>query len=328
MSKRFDNKKLLFLLTGLTLLLLLTLVIKIPKESATLKNRIIDADTSKVTKILLYPRNKKESPVEFNRKDGKWTVRQGDIVAAARRGAVRNILTEAAGIKPQSLATNNRDKWVDYELTDSLATRVKLLDARDKTLADLMIGKFSYKQVSDPYGGYGGFGGGNISGTSYVKLYDEKEVYAVDGFLVFTFSGSFNDWRDNTFIRSDRNNLTAIRFTYPADSSFSLTKEGTAWRVAGESADSAKVAEFLGSLALLDGQDFKDGYKPSSPPDFQVAAEGNNLAGFTVKCYKGENPDDYILNSSSNPEVYFLSKKDGIFGKVFKGRKELISGKK
>jgi hypothetical protein len=58
-----------------------------------------------------------------------------------------------------------------------------------------------------------------------------------------------------------------------------------------------------------------------------LTAEGNNLTGFTVKCYKGENPDEYILNSSSNPEVYFVSKKDGIFGKVFRGRKDFTAGK-
>ena len=327
MSKRFDNRKLLLLLSVLAVLLALTVIVKIPKESATLKSRIIDADTSRVNRIMLYTRDNKSVPVEFSRQSGRWTVKQGDQSADADAGAVRNMLSEAVNIKPQSLATKDKAKWEEFELTDSLGTRVRFMGDKDKVLADFMIGKFTYKQVNDPYGGYGGMGGGGISGTSFVRLYDEKEVYAAEGFLVFAFNGRFNDWRDKTFIRSDRNSLTTIRFTCPADSSFSLIKEGTAWKAADQPADSAAVANYLNALANLDGQDFKDGYKPVSSPDYQLVAEGNNLSGFTVKCYKGEGPDEYILNSSLSPEVYFVSKKDGIFEKVFKGKEYFSGGK-
>ncbi|MDX9930635.1 MAG: DUF4340 domain-containing protein, partial [Bacteroidales bacterium] len=245
MSKRFDNRKLLLLLAGLAVLLALTVIVKIPKENATLRSRIIETDTSKVSRILLYQRDNNGVPVEFSRKAGRWTVKQGDLVAAADAGAVQNMLGEAVNIKPQNLATKDKAKWEEFELTDSLGTRVKLLGDKDKVLADFMIGKFTYKQVNDPYGGYGGMGGGGISGTSYVRLYDEKEVYATEGFLVFSFNGRFNDWRDKTFVRSERNNLTGIRFSYPADSSFTLTKEGTKWKAADQPADSAAVANYL-----------------------------------------------------------------------------------
>ncbi len=39
MSNRFDNKKLLYLLAGLIVILLLTVIVKIPKESATYKKQ-------------------------------------------------------------------------------------------------------------------------------------------------------------------------------------------------------------------------------------------------------------------------------------------------
>ena len=328
MSKRFDNRKLLLLLAGLAVLLALTVIVKIPKENATLKSRMVDIDTSRVSRIVLFPRDNKGAPVEFSRQAaGRWIVKQGDLAAAADKGAVQNMISEAVNIKPQSLATKDKAKWEEFELTDSLGTRVKFMGEKDKVLGDLMIGKFTYKQVNDPYGGYGGMGGGGISGTSYVRLYDEKEVYAAEGFLVFTFNGRFSDWRDKTFIRTDRNSLTNIRFTYPADSSFSLIKEGTAWKASNQPADSAAVANYLNALANLDGQDFKDGYKPASSPDYQLVAEGNNLAGFTIKCYKGEGPDEYILSSSMSPEVYFVSKKDGIFEKLFKDQKYFSGGK-
>jgi hypothetical protein len=74
----------------------------------------------------------------------------------------------------------------------------------------------------------------------------------------------------------------------------------------------------------LNGQEIKDNYKPVVNPVSQLLVEGNNLSGFSVKCYKGEGTDEYILNSSLNPQVYFLSTKNGIFEKVFKSQSSFI----
>jgi hypothetical protein len=316
MSNRFNNKKLLFLLGGLVAVLLLTLIVKIPKENATLKSRILELDTLQVTKILLYPKGNDGLPVEFSRQGFKWTVKQGDIVSAAREGAVENMFIDAVNLKPQSLATKDKDKWEEYELTDSLATRIKFLNSKEKILGDLMIGNFTYKQVEDPYGGYGG---NNIRGTSYVRLYDEKDVYSVEGFLSFTFNGKFDDWRDKTFVISDKNNITSIRFIYPVDSSFVLLKEGTAWSAGGLKADSLAVQNYLSTLGSLNGQYIKDKYQPVTSPVSQIMVEGNNLTSFTIKCFRGEG-DEYILNSSLNPDVYFTSARDGIYDRLFKSQ--------
>lgn len=321
MSKRFDNKRLLFLLGGLAVILLLTIIVKIPKENASLKTRIFELDTIQVTRILLYPRLSNEIPVEFNRQGSEWIVQKGDITAAARNGAVQNMFIEAVSLKPQSLATRDISKWEEYELTDSLGTRVKFINNNGKVLADLMIGKFTYEQVENPYGGYGG---NNIRGTSFVRLYDEKDVYSVDGFLQFTFNGNFDDWRDKTFIKSDKNNITSVRFIYPVDSSFVLLKEGTAWNAGNQKADSAIVANYLNTMSLLNGQDFKDKYQPVTSPVSQIMVEGNNLTSFTVKCFRGEGDDEFILNSSLNPDVYFASAADGIYEKIFKSQKYFL----
>ncbi len=37
-------------------------------------------------------------------------------------------------------------RWEEFNLTDSLATRIKFLNKRKKVLADLMIGKLDFKQ--------------------------------------------------------------------------------------------------------------------------------------------------------------------------------------
>jgi hypothetical protein len=48
MNKRYDNKKLFLILTGLLAILLLTVVIKIPKQRSTLKENLVEFDTASV----------------------------------------------------------------------------------------------------------------------------------------------------------------------------------------------------------------------------------------------------------------------------------------
>jgi hypothetical protein len=314
MSKRFDNRKLLIILAGLIVLLLLTVIVRIPRERSTLKGTLVEFDTASVGGIEITPKSGSSEPFSFRRYNDKWDIVRGVIVAVPIQGAVKNIMSEILAIKPRSLAAVGESKWKEYELTDSLATRVKITNSKGKELAGLLIGRFSYRQTGDPYGGYGG---NNIEGTTYVRLDGEKEIYAVDGFLAFTFSGGFNDWRDKTFVRCNSDDITKITFTLPADSSYILMKRDSLWFAANQKTDSAKTANYLNSISLVDGQEFADGYKPASFPSYQIVIEGNNLLNITVKCFKGEG-DSLILNSSLNPEVYYITRREGIFAELFK----------
>ncbi|MGD0754063.1 MAG: DUF4340 domain-containing protein [Bacteroidales bacterium] len=321
MSRRFDNKRLFFLLSGLILILILTVIIKIPKEKATFKSSFADFDTSAVTRIILNNRISEGNLVEFNRINAKWTVQQGKIVSATQAGAVENIFGEVLNIRPQSLAAIDKSKWNEFNLTDSLATRIKFLNSKGKILADIMIGKLDFKQAEKPAGGYSG---NNVQVTSYVRLYNRNEVYAVDGLLQFSFNIKFEDWRDKTFVHSKKDDITSIRFIYPADSSYTLLKKGSTWYAGNQKADSSSVANYLNLLVLMYGQGFKDGYKPVLNPAYQMLVEGDNLLKFSVKCYEGESAGEYILNSSLNPDVYYSSEKNGIFNQLFKPQKNFV----
>jgi hypothetical protein len=324
MSNRFDNKKLLYLFAGLVIILLLTIFIRIPKEKATLKSKLIEFDTVEVAKIVLYPKNNIDNPIEFSRNNGKWNVQQGTIISATQKGAVQNIFNEILSIKPERLAAISKSKWKEFELTDSLGTRIKFLSDKGKNLSDLMIGKFTYKQVENPYGGYSS---NNVQGTTFVRLYSEKEIYAVEGFLSFFFSGKFEDWRDKTFISTKKEDILNINFTYPGDSSYSLTRKENKWYDGNQLIDTVSIKNFLTTLVSMDGEEIKDNFKPVINPAYQLLIEGNNLLHLSVRCFKEENSEEYIFNSSLNPDVYYTSKKEGLFRRVFKPQKYFLKGK-
>ena len=87
----------------------------------------------------------------------------------------------------------------ELQLNDTSATRVKVYQG-DKLALDLLIGKFSYQKGNNPYGGMYGGGG---TGTSYIRLADKEEAYAVEGFLTFSFNQQFNSFRKQTLAKFD-----------------------------------------------------------------------------------------------------------------------------
>jgi hypothetical protein len=178
-----------------------------------------------------------------------------------------------------------------------------------------MIGRFTYNQGGNPYGNPYGNG---IQGISYVRITGEKKVYGVEGFLSLTFNGKFNDYRDKSFIKLNKDNVVKISFTFPSDSSFILTRKDSVWYAGNSVADSLSVAEYLNSLTYLNGQDILDNFKPTDDPLFEISLEENNLLNISVKCYKTDKENEYVLSSSLNPDVYFTSSKEGLFGKLFK----------
>lgn len=314
MSNRFNNRNLFLILGGLSVILLITVLVKIPSRKSTLKERLLEIDTSAVARIEITPRASEGKSFEFIKQGNRWIVKQGEIISEPREGAVRNIFNEALAIKPQSLAAMDKSMWKEYELTDSLATRIKFIDKKSRKMADLMIGKFVYKQVVNPYS----YGGKDIEGTSFVRLYNDKEIYAVNGFLTFSFGGGFDDWRDKSFIRCNKNDILKISFTYPSDSSFTLIKKDSVWVAGSHQADSLKTQNYLNSIGFVNGEEFMDGYNPVSLPAYMMNIEGNNMLNISVKCYPDQEKDQYVFNSSQNPGIYFAGTKSGLFDKLFK----------
>jgi hypothetical protein len=314
MSKRFNNRRLFYILSISGILLILTYLFKVPKESATLKSSLAEFDTASVNSIIFYPQQHGEK-FEFKRKGGHWIIQQNDIVSEAQKGAVQNIFFEILNIKPKSLASVDKSKWKDYNLTDSVGTRLTFLDRKGKILTDIMIGKLTFKPMNNPYAGSGG---NNVQGTSFVRLYDKEEVFSVEGFLSLSFTGQFDDYRDKSLLRAKKDEITKISFTFPSDSSYVLTKRDSVWYSGNQVTDSLITANYLSSLRLLNGQDIMSKYSPSVAPEYLIHIEGNNLTDLSVKCYKGENDKEYILNSNQNPDVYFVSKRNGVFNQLFK----------
>ena len=305
---KINNKVLL----GILLVLLLIFLGKRflgSSDERNFKETLVAIDTSQVNKIVIQPRASGGDNITFTKTGMDWEVASADIKDDADINNVKSMLANMVNMKPKRLVAKSEDKWTQYEVNDSLGTRV-MAYAGEKLLTDFILGKFNFQQASR-------------SMSNFVRLGDEEDVYSVEGFLSSSFSQEFNNFRDRTFVKTTKDNVMSIRFEYPADSSFVLSKMGTQWQIGELQADSAAVESYLSGLGNITKNEFADDFVPQGKvATYRLTVSGNNMQAFTVSAFlEGE---EYILNSSLNEGAYFEEGSLKIFEKLFVGKAGLL----
>lgn len=313
MASKFNNKTLLILLVVLIGLFFLLRALYEKRSSGNLKTDLVDIDSSLVNTIILYPSAEKGAEITFTRSGNKWTVSKGEITANADQNNVTNMFGDLLSLKPERLVTRNKEKWRDFGVTDSLGTRVIMKEGKKEVL-DLIVGRFEYQPGP---GGTRGYGSQYGTGLNYVRLFNESDVYVVKGFLSMSFNQTFNRWRNQIFLRTNKDDINLLTFEYPADSGFVAMKSDSIWIIDGITADSSAMASYVSALAQKSNTQFVDNFKPALGPDYQLTISGMNMAPIILKAFK-RNDKEFILNSSLNPDSYFVSPETGLFGTIFK----------
>jgi len=214
-------------------------------------------------------------------------------------------------------AGKGKDAWTKYELSDSAATKVTIKSS-DETIAEVLVGKFSYNVPKDEqqqqqmqYRQQRG------EMTSYVRLADEKEVYAVDGYLKMTFSGKIDSYRYRSLVSVNASDITRITINEPGSKKVFENADGK-WNINGAPSDSASVVKYRSALARLTGSKFTDMNSGQSFASHSLLIEGNNFSPVELNAYPVADTNiAYIITSSANPGSYFNGKEGGLFRKIW-----------
>ena len=238
------NNKTLVIIFGILLLIAAYMFFfQSGKHERTFREVLVDIDTSVVTEIIIQPKSKEHNEFKIFKEDNNWKVTLpsgGTANVSAKQ--MTNLFSQLLAIQPKRLAARDEDKWNELQV-DSTGSRVQVFEGSDQTL-DLMIGRFSFQQPRTM--------------NTFVRLFNDKDVYEVDGFLDMTFNQGPNIFRDGTIINSDYNNWKQIQFVYPADSSFQLVNNGSYWLLNGIKTDSSKTINYLNRLRNLSNNSFVD----------------------------------------------------------------------
>lgn len=303
-----NNKTLAIIFGMLLLLAAFMFLFQSGKDERTFREVLVDIDTSAVTEIFIEPKSKEHVPFRLSKENNEWKVSlPSGGTAEVTDQQITNLFNQLLAIQPKRLAARDESKWTELQV-DSTGTRVKVFEDSDLTL-DLVIGRFSFQQPRTM--------------NTFVRLYNDKDVYEVDGFLDMTFNQGPNIFRNGTIINSDFQNWQQIQFVYPADSSFQLVNSSSGWLLNGMKTDSAKTINYLNRLRNLSGNKFID--NPSSvvntTPAYTLNITTKDMNFVEVKCYQDSTTS--IIHSSQNPEAWF----DGasLTKTIFVGRSNFIS---
>ena len=313
MRGKFNNRNLLIVFIGLAGILILTRVFTSKRAERTLDSDLVKIDSARISTIYIYPQAEQGGELVFSRNGSEWNVSKDDLTAPADKFAVGNAITGLLNLKADRLVARSEDKWPEFQVDDSLGTRVVVMEGK-KTTHDMIIGRFNYQP---PPGGNPGYGQNYGTGITYVRNTAENEVYAVEGFLAMSFNQGFNSWRNQSICNLTSSQISKIIFSYPADSGFVAQKMDASWTIGGILSDSTSMAQYLNGLSRKSHSEFADGYSPVSGPDYQVTFEGTNMNPVLIRAYS-QSGDVLILHSSINPESWFRVTRDGLFKEIFR----------
>lgn len=301
------NVKSLSIVLVVLLAIVLITQINSKKGDRTFKKQLFDIDTTKITSLSLFPKINNFSEIQFVRKANSWVIIKENKEYNVNIFSIENMIRQINNLVPLRLAGNSKDKWVNFELSDSLATRI-VINSEKKSLGELYVGKFGYNPQTQ-------------QGSSYVRINKDKEVYAVSGFLQSLFDQDVNNFRFNKLITSNKSDWTKLQFFYPADSSFTLSRENNKWALDGSLLDSVKTETYLNGLIMLNSRNFMDDEDNiSGSGQYKLIIEGSNFRPIEINAYPADEENGFYITSSINPGARFSGIKGGLYEKLFKGR--------
>jgi len=314
MFKKFTLKKRILIFVLLLAIILIFQYFDKKKGDRTFKDVLVRIESEKITSILMYPQNTGHQEIKLTKTaENTWIAESENIKAATDTQAISAILNEIKEIKSIRLAATDKSKWATYQVDDSLGSRAKIME-NDKVVADVVFGKFFYNQSSR-------------NGNYYLRLSDEENVYAAEGFTGISFNQPFASFRNKKIISDNKENWNSISFTYPADSSFALTKENNKWTTTIENADSLKIENYLNRIADKSNFNFVNDFNASGKtPIYKMIINGNNQSEpIVIQAFEADTLNKFIIHSSINPDAYFSGAKEDLVKNIFIGKSELTA---
>lgn len=305
-----NNKTLGIVFGALLVIYLMTKFLGGPKDRSFDPN-ILQLDTATVSKIQIQPPGG-ESSFALERSGGNWSLlREGQTYNLAL-GSVGTLLSNLQLIKSERIVSKNVDRFSEYNVDDSTGTVIEIYSGGNK-IKEIVAGRFSFNQATR-------------NGISYVRLLDDEAVYAVDGFLSMTLTQSFDNYRDKSMLKLNKEDLTKVSLE-DGSSKIEVRKEGDTWMRDQTVVDSTALAGYLSNISSVSGTAFLDDRSGVGQKIKELTFEGNNMTGpVTITCYQAQgSTQPFVLNSSLNPESYFLSDTLGVHNRLFAKFSEIFN---
>ena len=175
----------------------------------------------------------------LSKQNGSWVVASMDNYPADSEG-VAELLSKVTEFKNTQRVSNNPEKQAEFEV-DSTGVEAKLMDANDKVLVHLFVGKTTPGFLS-----------------SYVRPANSNDVYVAQGYLQSVFNKGTRTWKDRTIFSFNKGIVTQLNIISSEETvELRLDAEGT-WQMLKPVVAVAKTTEVDTLLTTFSGLDTDD----------------------------------------------------------------------
>lgn len=273
--------------------------------SQVLTTDLVHIDTSQISEIRITGGDDR---ILLTRQGNSWelTTEEG-VQVRAQSDRVRSMLTSIDRLIPSRIISRDPSRWRDYQV-DSTGRRIQIIEG-DKMTLDLVIGR------------------GNMQGqqtfVTYVRPYDENNVYVIENFSGSSVSPSSANYRNKTVLTTAIDSIHMLDFDYADDSEFVLTRVDGEWLLNDSAPDSSRLEDYLEGLVRVTSSAFVDQSRPATTdqPSASVTIRAHGAEDIFLRLY-GESGEAQLLHSSQNPDNYFAD--TAVIKKVFVDRERFL----
>lgn len=274
--------------------------------------------------IKIYSAKENHEEVILYKKGEEWRVLKGIKDMPVHDNRVDVLLTELDHLKPTRLSGVDRENWPELGMNDSTTTRV-VAESDEGVVIDFVIGTFQYIEREKAPVGREPPGAPDQRGLTFVRLTDGEEVYGTEGFFGPNFNQRFETWRDHKVVQIDPYALDSINFKYTENSVFTIHTENGEWFLHEQALNPVALGQFMNAVADTEHSYYADGFIKDRKPMFTVTFYLES--GQTEEIYAFEaNSGQIIINSTQNPETYFLDYNEAVLDNLFPPPSFLLTG--
>ena len=304
MYRKITIKSLVILFSVLLVLTVIVRLIDWKKGEKSFEGNIVEYQTELIDRVLVFPKVLSGKQVELKKENNKWQVIEDGKIFSADQSLVQSVVDRLNKMSPDAIATSKKERWTNFELEDSQATRIQLFQGTTMQ-TEIFLGKYSFS---------------NSEGKSYIRKAGNNTVYRISGSQASDFNRDFNGFKDKTVLRVNRGEVVKFDFSYPADSSFVLEKIEEKWLLDGQNADSVAVEQFISGLTYVNHYQIVNEV-PHKEPDFKLKINNKTEAPIDINGFIID--DRLLVHSSLNRGVYFDA--NSLKDKLFSYKKKFIS---
>lgn len=297
------KKKQLLILGGIfVLLLLVVLIFENPFRKSEYQKKIEEAtalfpnfNLDQVTKIEIIA---KGQTTTLSKQNDQWAVTSMGNYPADSEG-VKDLLEKVAEFDNANHVSDNPKNQAEFQV-DSSGVEAKLMDANDKMLAHLFVGK-------------------NTPGflSSYVRVADSNDVYIAQGYLQSVFDKSTRTWKDRTIFDFNKGIVTQINITSPEETVELRLDTENKWQMhqpINAAANQTEVDNLLTYFSELKTDDFAEAKELAEygldSPTSSISAILND--GTTATLHVGKEEGGKLHVKSKDKEPVFMLYKSNV----------------